>query len=365
MCRVRVVRYCVGALLVCNASLRAQGGWSVADAPRLVVSGAELVQAPVAALYLRGQLVVLDAGARAVRWYDSQGKQSRAVGRRGSGPGEFRSPTWMGRCAKDQLLIWDPPARRLTALSLEGAVLSTARALTAGTSRQPVGIACDSTGSIAFIAAEWPSPTSTSSRLRADIAFLDSDSGPPRLVGSVDGSEFARSETGEWLPMPLGKQPHITSGGGRVFVGSGDSTDIQVFDGGGRRQGSLRLALSERKPSDANLAAAHEELAGPVTGSARAEVLSRLRALPSAKSLPGYTALRADDGGAIWLTLSSAGDDRTRVLVLSGNGVERARLALPPWRTLTDIGSDYLVTIARVPGEEPAVELYTLRRGRP
>lgn len=71
-----------------------------------------------------GFVYVLDSGDCRVRVYDKAGRFVRGMGRRGSGPGEFRVPVSLG-VTGDTLWVSDVSLARLTLFSREGLLVST------------------------------------------------------------------------------------------------------------------------------------------------------------------------------------------------------------------------------------------------
>jgi len=100
--------------------------WTKAEAWRLLpdarlsigtVDGApeyQFARVVAAARRPDGRILVLDGGSATVREYDAQGRFIRALGRRGSGPGEFRSPVQLFVGVGDTLMVWDSALNRLT-----------------------------------------------------------------------------------------------------------------------------------------------------------------------------------------------------------------------------------------------------------
>lgn len=69
-------------------------------------------------LQKRGQLLVADAGVGRVLEYSRDGRLLRTFGRRGKGPGEFSSPSWMVVLGDSLLLVKNGPAFRIEAFDL-------------------------------------------------------------------------------------------------------------------------------------------------------------------------------------------------------------------------------------------------------
>jgi hypothetical protein len=70
-----------------------------------------------------GSIYVLDRQVPAIRHYDAQGKFSRNIGRRGQGPGEFRSMSGIAIARDGHLLLWDTGNWRINVYSPTGDIL--------------------------------------------------------------------------------------------------------------------------------------------------------------------------------------------------------------------------------------------------
>src|SRR5690606_5565248 len=101
--------------------------WRVADDPSVVIGGqsddARYQFGRVAgALWLGdGTIVVGDAAAKEVRYFDSDGSYRLTVGREGQGPGEFLDVSLTGAVG-DTVVVWDSRQSRLTFIGPDGAV---------------------------------------------------------------------------------------------------------------------------------------------------------------------------------------------------------------------------------------------------
>ena len=104
-----------GAVLSANAPLPAQPLWSI----RADAENAPVTHAGVSVLSGSDVLVYDEDAGRIVRM-DRTGKLAQRIGAKGSGPGEFRSVSWMGLGANDSLYVWDGALRRLSIFSSAG-----------------------------------------------------------------------------------------------------------------------------------------------------------------------------------------------------------------------------------------------------
>jgi hypothetical protein len=101
-------------------------GWTIAAEPDVVIGRTgdphyEFERVQGVTRLGDGSIVVLNTGARELRFYDAAGVYLRTVGREGRGPGEFRSPKQLLRRG-DTLLVWDQ-ASELTYLLPDGTQL--------------------------------------------------------------------------------------------------------------------------------------------------------------------------------------------------------------------------------------------------
>jgi hypothetical protein len=71
-----------------------------------------------------GSLYVFDRQVPTIRQYDAQGKFLRTIGRRGAGPGEYRSASGLAAMPDGRLLLWDTGNWRINVYSAKGDVLT-------------------------------------------------------------------------------------------------------------------------------------------------------------------------------------------------------------------------------------------------
>jgi hypothetical protein len=76
------------------------------------------------ALARDGSLYVFDRQVPAIRHYDARGKFLRTIGRRGEGPGEYRSASGLATMPDGRLLLWDTGNWRINVYSANGDVLT-------------------------------------------------------------------------------------------------------------------------------------------------------------------------------------------------------------------------------------------------
>lgn len=93
--------------------------------------GYELTRILAGSVTSNGSLVVLQNSEPFILLFDPRGHLLKSIGRRGSGPGEFRSPRVLGRRA-DSLWVWDVALARITVMTSSGDLVRTVMLPTAG-----------------------------------------------------------------------------------------------------------------------------------------------------------------------------------------------------------------------------------------
>lgn len=114
------------ALAPAPVMAQAPATWTLVE--ELRIGGGEgptdFVDVRAIATTARGEMVVLEAQAHELRFFDARGRHLRTVGRKGRGPGEFERPNGVLR-APDGTLWVNDVTRRLTVFSDTGALLRT------------------------------------------------------------------------------------------------------------------------------------------------------------------------------------------------------------------------------------------------
>ena len=117
---------CLVLLATLSAPARAQvGTWTISREPIVSIGGLsddslyELSRAESAIRLSNGEIVVANRGSFQLRWYDVRGRHVRSLGRRGQGPGEFRS-LYVFNGAADTVFVHDNSNRRISRITPDG-----------------------------------------------------------------------------------------------------------------------------------------------------------------------------------------------------------------------------------------------------
>lgn len=259
-----------------------------------------------------------------------------SIGREGEGPGEFKSLKWIEQCGEDRIYAWDFRQDRISTFDLTGEFLS--QFTIAGPSL--TRIYCDRTGMI--MALETPRaalglPEGSFEPLTARVVFLDKTG---ERVFEMDDVPMGRNR-------PLGT---VTTGGfvgDNVILGTAEEASIQLLQRDGTLVHEIQLGPVERTITPALYEAELNEIAGQAHENVRARVREALAAIPMPAALPAYRSIVTDKERLAWITLSSTGDGKTRLIAVdvsngSSSGVI-GTLEFPFEAQLLEAGSGYLL----------------------
>ena len=198
------------------------------------------------ALLADGGVIVVDGGTAEVRRYDAGGRHLWSTGGRGEGPGEFRSPRYLGRREDGAFLIWDRALLRLSVIENGEVTLAERRNAPDGSPFIAEGLFENSSWLVALpVVRQAPEPGTTwtdSVRLGRYDPVLEEH---VRLA-TVPGQRWVW--TGQsMLPVPFSPRSLRAIVGNRVAVASGPAPEVSVHDAGGALVARYRIAR-ERLP---------------------------------------------------------------------------------------------------------------------
>ena len=316
-----------------------------------------------------GTIVVADKGSWNLRYFDDRAKQLRTSGREGDGPGEFRGLSWIGRCGSDTSFVWDLRHRRMSAIDLSGRVGRQFRLPLNPSDLTPYAFSCSSQGWLVMVGepllVDLPQRDKESARIPAPVVVTDLGGRVLRTLANVNTREFTMSARASApLPRPLGLETHVAAGKQRVFVGTGDSAIVQVFNVMGGRSGSIRLSGSPRPATQKHFEMAVDEIISFEDDAEARSILRRLFiALPMPAYLPPHGELIVDSEDLLWVVRSIIGDPETTMDVFDGTGKQVARVIVPRFITVFQVGRNYVLGgYTDAAGIQHLVE-YRLRRG--
>jgi hypothetical protein len=362
-----VIRLLVAALALeaCTREPR-HGKSSGADAagalqliPLLTLTGDTATGSPeflhlVAAVRLaNGAIAVADAGRPAVLWFDAAGRFVRSVGRRGAGPGEFERPGWLFTCQEDSLYVWDSALGRITVMDSAGR-----------TSREfrlpspPYRLTCAPGSPLAVLnqprIIEPMAPDGRALRRYIGQLWLATADG---RVAHVIG-EFDLGEN-----RPMGRLASVAVARDRIYVGTAESSVVDVYSFQGRHLGGMPVGLAPRTPTARDYERAIDRMVGGFTDRTfREQTKAQLLRIPPPDRLPPYGEIFSDADGTLWVITSAPADSLTRLRVLGPDGTLRGDVTLPAESKVLEVESDYVLTLQTETSGEQRIVLYGVRR---
>jgi hypothetical protein len=340
--------------------------WRVAAHLTDIGSGEE----PEAQLYLvegatrlsDGTIAVANGGTGEIRFFDPLGRFVQAVGGIGGGPGEFRMEDGPGlrfltHLDGDTLLAWDLLAQRVSVFSSEGALVRSTRLGSAAGMYFMRGVLRDGSVVLALLDAAEPRGGAAGCRRQVErLVRFGAGGDSLNLVGDFPGAEYCTSAIRAGLDLrlspPWGRSLHVATAGERVYVGTGDSWQVAVYDGAGRLQRLIRRA-SQPLPLTPDLAArltvrTAEEVAAKAPGGLRSTlekaVNQAMADAPRPTVLPPYSDLLVDADLNLWVkSFGTSMDEPSQWTVFSEEGVWLGTVALPQGLEPLEIGTDFVL----------------------
>jgi hypothetical protein len=180
-----------------------------------------------------GGFVIGEGSTNTLRFYDSDGRLTKVVGRAGEGPGEFRRLYWVRRYG-DRLYAFDSSQRRLSEYTLGGSLVGTVTVLPVPpfAAVLPAGVFSDGT----FLARGILGPSSPSHPgiMREEIALLrfDRDGSFIDQIGRFEGTEAyvePRGTTGRLISYPaFARASEVVVDGSNIVTVENNTPHIHV-----------------------------------------------------------------------------------------------------------------------------------------
>jgi hypothetical protein len=304
-----------------------------------------------------GGVLVLNGGTGELRFYGGDGVHVRSVGRRGGGPGEFRTLTETWVLSNDTIAVWDRRLRRISFFGPNGTFLRDAKGEgAAGLLAAAVTVFGDGSFVLSDLRLDNPVPCfrmvpqsyvryetdgrfgySLPTQAFGEMGVMGDRIGPKIFAGTAS---TAGSETHYWVGLGRGYEV-------RRYRRDGTLDRIVCWNGPERTVGQALVDAHW----DARLADAENE-------SQRAR-LRRVREIQQAADQhAAYTSLIRANDGYLWVKAFDPPpyDGDAKWLVISPEGELVARVTTPRLLQITEIGPDFVL------GHEPdALEVEHVR----
>ncbi|MFQ5549740.1 MAG: 6-bladed beta-propeller [Gemmatimonadales bacterium] len=343
-----------GVLLISPSDVRSPISWIVSDVPVLRLDatdqGIELYRVTGALRLAHNRYAVANSGSQQVLLFEADGSFLRSVGRRGDGPGEFQEIALLRRYRGDSLAIFDFRSSRITVLGPQGAI-GRVVSLRPASPDVPLVSLVDVFADGRFVVqgvdfgfTDGPGVV----RRPYTIYTYNPDGTVAATLGVFPGFQFFRgSSPRSFGAVPFGRNTLFRAHGNRLFVGTNDTYEYQVWESDGNLRSIVRLSRQNRTVDDATISEylvsrRREIAAGPPA--TRADRLETLHELPFPDTYPAYAGMLIDRDGYVWLEQYRApAETNNSHLVISSDGRLVGSLQLPAHFRPFDIGADYLL----------------------
>jgi len=304
-----------------------------------------------------GTVAIANSGTSEIRFFNSDGIFVRSVGRSGGGPGEFRgthSLRYLTRIQGDTLLAWDLYGQTLSTFDPRGNFVRSDRLK--NTSRMYFlsktfggGVFSDRTVLLALISPDDPDggPDGLARQIVRFVRF-SSEGDSLGVFGEFSGSEWYTERAGEYgaimMQRPFGAVVTVRAADDRVYVATGDSYQVAVYDAGGGLRMLIRREHVPVRVTDAMLQWQIGRDIADLQEDQQRTMLRILDDIPMREYLPPYRAIEVDAGGNIWVQEYTLGPDAANIWsVFDPLGRWLGTLTLPSGIELLEIGADYLL----------------------
>jgi hypothetical protein len=304
-----------------------------------------------------GRIVVANERVE-LRFFDSQGRYLKTVGRRGQGPGEYQQLS-LWRVPGDSLRIYDTPTSRVDVRASDGSLARTFSIPRA------TNLAWLPDGGAIY--APFSMPDLRSGGVKQDsLVFrrLRPDGRPGDSVAVLPGTWWEMPRPRFWRGVDFGGAPMVTGGvGGAVFV-HGDHLTVYWFGPDGRLAALTRVGLPQVRVTSSDIRALEADRAAERARNPRLGTEGRGSPPPvQARFLPQATRVRLDAEGRAWVRgWTPYGAPAAEWIVFAPRGAPIARVRVPSQLLVHDIGPDYLVGVATDDDGVQSVQVFHIRR---
>ena len=314
-----------------------------------------------------GGVIVLEGGTSELRGFDSSGVHLWSVGRTGGGPGEFRSPSYLGSYSDGSIALWDRPVARLTVIGPDG-VLRRTQGYESVVGRQPAAYGVFPDSSLMAVFPTSISPPAPGTLFTDTIGFwrVTNTDAEPVLLARHPGP------VGLWtgrfqLNTPFTINPLRALRGSHLIAASGARPSVFVYDTTGRLVERYDV---QREPVAVNAGdidamidfTIEQKWYGDVSRDVWNEWLPRM---PVPEFQPAYDQLVVASDGALWLrhyVPLHVRDATSEWDVFATDGVWQGTVQTPPGLLVTSVRDGRLAGIVRDSLDIPSVRVHAIVR---
>ncbi len=329
--------------------------WSVNTKPLLIIpndiAGGDVLDR-VRSITRRadGVIVVANGGSKRILLFNANGSLLKAVGRDGSGPGEFRQLASLRLAKNGAIHAYDGIARAVHVFSGDGS-FQRAVSLTSVSERMPSGLRplylpVRDDVFLAFSTERFTSRPGSVFRPISVVYQVDAN-GPVSLGRYPSLEQFQGRTTGGTALVPLGRDLMVVASEQHTFIGDTGSDSIQVFNARGERLPAVRVPTSARALSGTQRDRLRDSVVKIAEASSRAtaEDMQLAREVPIPLVRPAFRELAVDVDGLLWIQEHSWPSRSNRWTVVSSAGRVVSKINLPLGLRVKEIGRDYVLGV--------------------
>lgn len=296
-----------------------------------------------AAILSDGSFAVADAGSNEIRVFSANGTHTLTIGREGEGPGEFRRLTQVIAHSGDSILAYDFMLSRVTIFGPDG---NPARIVTLKGASQAYPIFPLPNGGYVLRAFDYTTQRTRLGlrRIPSPILRVSNAGEVIDTITSIPGHEsvvYSRGDAGAlW-----GKQGHLATHGGNVFLGWADSLAYQVWSQNGKLLRIVRVPGFDLSLTPKQI---EREIRAYMPDPAKASPTRRaiMEVQPSRTHRPAYGKMVVDTEGYVWLRAHQGlheRNEKTLWQVFAPSGSWSGTVVLPSRFTVFRIGEDWIL----------------------
>ena len=362
-------------------SPRVADAWTIDAEPLLAIGEDSAQSAPQFSRVLGllrfadGRIVVSDAAARQLYFFDSAGRLVKTAGGPGQGPGEFGySVLRVWPAPSGEIVVADEGALRMNVFSDTGAFIRTSRFAPLDDIPRiaPVGVFADGTVlASGLVGPSMQPPRRAGETVRRDAVYLRySPSG--ELLGRILRVSLRPDFVDEYMggvahtAVPLTPVPLVAVRGDRVIVYRGPEGQLEEWTQSGKLARLIRwTGAAPRRVTDVwdRYKVAYLQNPGltPLGRQFAAHFISL--DLPLPELVPSTERLIVDGEGGVWAQRYRLPWETSFVWdVISPDGDFVGTVTTPPDLTIYQIGSDFVLGVHRDSIGVQSVRLHALRR---
>jgi len=324
-----------------------------------------------------GRIVIANAGTQEIRWYDPSGRLLDAAGSPDSRSGYFIGLQWVGALPSDTTIAFDYGAMRLVVYDPDGEPVRNRKLLVMVGDRPGSARGVFADGSVLLVrdVRSWASAMIQSGAPPEGVVrgpttafrYSTTTGDPLGNLGTFAGAEqlFTEGRPRVWrvTGRPFGRRAVFAAGGDRMYAGTQDTTQVDIYALDESLLASVRWPTPHRNVEEEDVARYKRARLAGVHERQRADRERQLNALPFPEAMPAYADIAVDSEGNLWVSdYSPFGGEPTRWTVFDSDHRMLGFVDTPVGLFVHQIGSDYVLGHWVDESGAEHIQLYSLEK---